>query len=445
MGNFNNSKISSLWIDGKPVKRASLGGKIFFEKHDYELTVSVSEQIIQIGDETVLTACLTDYNVPVSGKTVIFSSDVFKSTVVSETGTYDFGDYVTIDLSNFKNIDSLSSGNDGKLVIGSSSTYLNIWGMTFNNYIFCDYYRNGSEIDSVQVSLNHPLIIRDGVLYCKKYIGGQQLRDYTLDVSDVDFTEWEFFGKVIGVDVTVGEYWWASDVTDSNGEAHVSYVGKGAGDLNIQVECMNLQKTWGILDLIVYDNAISDRSSEFNITQVDGNAVSYSLTHDAQNKYYVLTRGGQTNREVYVWLPPFSFDECIFELDFYIASANPTVNGYNLVVCVYDNNTGWGTGGEVGTWSSSKIARVVKNASVVNSSNPGSWLGKGIWYTAQITITKNQVTSKIIRKDNGAVMVSATKEDTFNFGDTIYPRFWVMSGVSSTQYFTNIKVTPLNL
>ena len=294
MGSFNNTGISGLWIGGKSVRRASLGGKVFFEKHDYDFSLTSDKSILSYADNesATLTATLTDYNEPVSGETVIFTADTpFKTNVINDTGTYDFGDYVTIDLSNFKNIDSLSTGNDGHLKIGSSSTYLNIWGRTFNNYIFCDYYRNGSEIDSVQVSLNHPLIIRDGVLYCKKYIGGQQLIDYTLDVSDVDFTEWEFFGKVIGVDVTVGEYWWASDVTDSNGEATVGYVSKGAGDLNIKVECMNLQETYEVQDCKWYD-PMTSASGHWNIPSVVssssifgyssngwkfGNASSYSI------------------------------------------------------------------------------------------------------------------------------------------------------------------------
>ena len=271
MGSFNNTGISGLWIGGKSVRRASLGGKVFFEKHDYDFSLTSDKSILSHADNesATLTATLTDYNEPVSGETVIFTADTpFKTNVINDTGTYDFGDYVTIDLSNFKNIDSLSSGNDGKLVIGSSSTYLNIWGMAFNSYIFCDYYRNGSEIDSVQVSLNHPLIIRDGVLYCKKYIGGQQLRDYTLDVSDVDLNEWEFFGKVIGV-----------DVTDSNGEATVGYVSKGAGDLNIKVECMNLQETYEVQDCKWYDPMTSE-SNHWNIPSAVRSSSIFGYSND---------------------------------------------------------------------------------------------------------------------------------------------------------------------
>ncbi|MBQ9026097.1 MAG: hypothetical protein IJ104_06970, partial [Methanobrevibacter sp.] len=67
-----DNNLKSLYIDGKPVRKASLGGKVFFEKHDYELTVSASKPIIQIGEETTITAKLTDYSDPVSGEKVKF-------------------------------------------------------------------------------------------------------------------------------------------------------------------------------------------------------------------------------------------------------------------------------------------------------------------------------------------------------------------------------------
>ena len=34
-----NNNLKYLYIEGKPVKKASLGGKVFFEKHNYNLVL----------------------------------------------------------------------------------------------------------------------------------------------------------------------------------------------------------------------------------------------------------------------------------------------------------------------------------------------------------------------------------------------------------------------
>ena len=97
MGSFNNTGISGLWIGGKSVRRASLGGKVFFEKHDYDLSLTSDKSILSHADNesATLTATLTDYNEPVSGETVIFTADTpFKTNVINDTGTSDFGDYI---------------------------------------------------------------------------------------------------------------------------------------------------------------------------------------------------------------------------------------------------------------------------------------------------------------------------------------------------------------
>ena len=67
-----NNNINTLYIDGKPVRRASLGGKVFYEKHNYHLGLVASPSSILIGDTSVVTATLTDYNDSVEGENVKF-------------------------------------------------------------------------------------------------------------------------------------------------------------------------------------------------------------------------------------------------------------------------------------------------------------------------------------------------------------------------------------
>ena len=66
------NNLKSLYIDGKPVRKASLGGKVFYEKHNYHLGLVASPSSILIGDTSVVTATLTDYNDPVEGESVKF-------------------------------------------------------------------------------------------------------------------------------------------------------------------------------------------------------------------------------------------------------------------------------------------------------------------------------------------------------------------------------------
>lgn len=71
MPTFDNS-LKSLFIDGKEVIRASLDGKVFYEKKMCELTLTADKPIIMTGETTVLTAGLTCNRVPVAGEKVKF-------------------------------------------------------------------------------------------------------------------------------------------------------------------------------------------------------------------------------------------------------------------------------------------------------------------------------------------------------------------------------------
>lgn len=73
-----------------------------------------------------------------------------------------------------------------------------------------------------------------------------------------------------------------SDTTDGTGKASVEYFGRGVGDLNISVRCRSQSETYEVQDLIFYDSATSDKSSEYNTRLVS------SITHNT-NYYQVVT------------------------------------------------------------------------------------------------------------------------------------------------------------
>lgn len=67
-----NNNINTLYIDGKPVRKASLGGKVFYEKHNYHLGLVASPSSINVGETSEVTATVTDYSDPVEGENVKF-------------------------------------------------------------------------------------------------------------------------------------------------------------------------------------------------------------------------------------------------------------------------------------------------------------------------------------------------------------------------------------
>ena len=76
--------------------------------------------------------------------------------------------------------------------------------------------------------------------------------------------------------------------TNSSGVATVSYTSKGAGDLNIKAECMFVSKRYDVVDAWKYDNASSDKSSQY--TQFNSPSFSYN-----SNGYYTLKKQSGEN------------------------------------------------------------------------------------------------------------------------------------------------------
>ena len=240
MPTLDNS-LKSLFIDGKEVMIASLDGKVFYD-NSYKLNLTASKPIIQAGETTVFTAGLTYRRAPVQGETVIFhSEDVLETTVVDTSGTYDFGDCFIVDLT------TITHGN--RLQIGSNQ----------NRGPCIFLYNPSATSNNVQIFRNAPIsytcsriMIKNSALYIESSNKWVEVGD----VSDIDLTSW----WVNSNSGTVGTYFYETGITDSNGECNVSYVGKGAGDLNIKCDCMNLIQTCSIRDAKYFDSQTVDKS-----------------------------------------------------------------------------------------------------------------------------------------------------------------------------------------
>ena len=232
MPNLSNNGLSGLFIDGKEVKRASLGGKVFFEKHDYDLSLNSDKDILSYYDEdsATLTATLTDYNDPIGGETVLmYDSDnvslatyynwlnVFLFTVTSENKGEVIFDTTNAEHNNFYTEDTPSGGgysNGGRVKFVITDTQVETW-------------RYNSSTDTWTKSMMlYNLPVKIGFSY------GTEVISNTAKIP--------FF---------------AMGITDSHGECSVVYDSKGTGDLNIKCECMNLQETYELEDCIIYDES----------------------------------------------------------------------------------------------------------------------------------------------------------------------------------------------
>ena len=93
--------LKAFYLDGKAVRRASLDGKVFFEKHNYNMEVDCDKPILSFkdGDVANITATVTDYDEPMPGETVEFSYPL--ETIIVSGRHDDLGDCFDADLSNF--------------------------------------------------------------------------------------------------------------------------------------------------------------------------------------------------------------------------------------------------------------------------------------------------------------------------------------------------------
>ena len=198
---------------------------------------------------------------------------------------------------------------------------------------------------------------------------------------------------------------------------------KGAGDLNIKVECMNLQETYGIEDCYRYDNATSDKSSNYTKTSslsVSHSTDHYILTASSNNRMMCIGSGYDNVRYEILMSGTSHFQRGVYCSD--------TQNYYetNSVYNIYQTNNNYKriqmadiTGG---SWSA------IKETSYTFTNNT--------YYRFIIEINGTSITLKVETED-GTVIESQTVTKSLNahyVGTLMY---------SGTAYVKGIKVKPL--
>lgn len=213
MGIFDDAK--TVMIGNKEVQSiiTSNGGVIYEKPSGWSLTLTGDKSVITTGETATLTATLTNNNVPVSGETIYFDG------ILNTTST-------TLTITNSET--RVSSKYDVLTVPNLPGTlYLNkeknIELFLFEGMIVLMMLVNGQRTtvgtDISDISVDNGILsyTDDGVTK-------------TVDISSYDLSVVSC--SVMGT-ATIGDYGYYA-VTDANGVATVSYVGKGAGDLSIQ-------------------------------------------------------------------------------------------------------------------------------------------------------------------------------------------------------------------
>ena len=217
----------------------------------------------------------------------------------------------------------------------------------------------------------------------------------------------------------------------------IRYLGKGTNSLYIQAFLGSTisSNTCSIFDYIKYDDATTDKSSNFSLVR---DTQTGTLGYDSTNQRYISNRtanGDSTSFGVRLCSIPYT--DCEMSVDFATGSK---LNLYNAFMWIGGaSEQDWNNHCEIGTWSSSKVCGGVVNGANYRS-NPSGALGTNTWYTLYAKFENGSCTTKIINPTNQSVIFEKTF--TCFSMETMYIDIDV-NGASSTNYFKNIKVISL--
>lgn len=294
MGIFDNA--TQVMINNKEVQSIKLtsNNAVLYEKggDNYLLTLTSDKSILSYYDSesATLTATLTNNSSPVSGEKVYFYDG--NTTQTTYTGWELVQDEI-LPGNWFIQIDSDSLSEYISIGETSGTTYYYLWYSNGVAYI-CD--QTEETVTSLQASEGLGLI--GSVLYGDSG---------TLDISQYNInTSYVYFASDITLEYTsfVGV-----DVTDGNGEASVSYVSKGAGDINIVAECMSLQETYSLIDAVFYDDGVTSPKTatwvnQSNRLQIEVDTTGTTITKNADGWNILYAEGNASSY-------PFDIGSCI--------------------------------------------------------------------------------------------------------------------------------------
>ena len=214
MSIFDDAK--TVMIGNKEVQSiiTSNGGVIYEKPVGWELVLTGDKSVITIGETATLTATLTNNKVSQSGKSIIFCDANYTPFVHPYDGAYPLNRHLGTSFS----IYYLSQGGIGTHILIESSD-LHIIVTDSGLVRISNDNATWTNLFTTKTSLS----LKNGIL------SDDEGHSYDISSYDNDFTLTTVFGK--------GEVYfefYGVAVTNNNGVATVSYVGKGAGDLSIQ-------------------------------------------------------------------------------------------------------------------------------------------------------------------------------------------------------------------
>ena len=242
MGFFDD--VTSLVINNKEVQSiiASDGGIIYEKSTGYELVLTSDKSIIQTGESAVLSATLTNNNVPMANQTIVFNG-------LEHTETLEANTEITVgDTYRFTSIPSSLSSSD-RIYLNEEQTI----------YITSDRMGNKELVINGEAPYGQQYLdffyVENGIIYYQRM--NDILRHY-----DASSTNTNKITSTVS-NVVIEEY--AKAVTDANGVASVTYVGEGMGDIDVRANWENTiqSQTLVVEDCFFYDDATIDKSSNY--------------------------------------------------------------------------------------------------------------------------------------------------------------------------------------
>lgn len=271
-----------------------------------ELELDITPNIIEIGDTSVLTATLRSNPSLIIGKTIQFTQ---KDKILAK----DNGTIASHNDTFWDSVDNISRGNEYS-TITSNSQVIKYTTITGDIIIELDVKSNLSVAGTfAQIRMGTTILKgltleecgmeRDVWKHLKINIQSNKLSVDGTSVEDVDVTGFNRFYlrsaanyevcfkniKVIADDII------GSDVTDSSGVATTNYTGVGYGECNFMATTRNgiddelNSSIIKMIDAIFYDDASSDKSSNYYINSHYGTTLTYN------NGYYILSLGTSAN------------------------------------------------------------------------------------------------------------------------------------------------------
>ena len=194
------------------------------------LNLTSDKSILSYADHESATLTATYTGASVNGKTVVFSE-----------GSRSYS--TNMDLGTAWVIRAEADSSSNFMRIGDTNGYNLEYVPRESGQGAAVFLANGNQLTGTVLNCGNYLKYENGVLY------GSNSNSLDISAYNIDMSKNSNSGCTVIMDII--------DVatTNNNGVATASYSSKGTGDLNIKAECMNVSETYGISDLIKYDDA----------------------------------------------------------------------------------------------------------------------------------------------------------------------------------------------